>query len=162
MIQFGYGGSGTSRFLPIVIEHNGTLIFNGRFNAGGIQLCTVGENSVIEFGEDITITGESHILASKKIQIGNDCIISWNTQIMDTDFYKVFVNGTIANPDKEICIGNHVWVSSGSSIMKGSQIPDGCIVAAGSQINSRNIFECNCIITGVPNKIIAQDIHWGR
>lgn len=66
----------------------------------------------------MTFTGESHIVASEKISIGSDSIVSWNTQILDTDFHKIYVNGCVTNENEEIIIGNHVWIASGVTILK--------------------------------------------
>ena len=140
----------------------GKLYSMVRVILGGIQLCTTNESSCLIIGNNVTFTGESHIVASEKISIGSDSIVSWNTQILDTDFHKIYVNGCVTNENEEIIIGNHVWIASGVTILKGSKIPDGCIVSAGSTINDRGGFYDNCLICGLPNKILKREIRWER
>lgn len=162
MIRFGLTGSGTALYTPSIIENNGTLVFNGRvYFGGGCQICTVKPSSVIEIGDGTRFMGDSHIVSAKKITIGSNCAISWETQIMDTDFHEIYRQDNKINEDKEINIGNHVWIASHVLVMKGSQIGDNIVIASGSMINTS--CECdtsNSIITGLPFKIIKSDIDW--
>lgn len=129
--------------------------------AGGVQLsCSKG--GVIIIGDNTTFSGESHIVARKMIKFGDDCTVSWNTQIMDTDSHLLFSNGVRINPDKEVLIGNHVWICSHTIISKGVTIPDECVVACGSIITRNSDMKSNSIIAGLPVKIIKSDVKWER
>ncbi|MBR1687537.1 MAG: hypothetical protein IJ710_03275 [Prevotella sp.] len=58
-------------------------------------------------------------------------------------------------------IGNNVWMAAGSQVMKGAQIPDGCIVGTGALV--RNAFkESNCLLAGSPAKIKRQNVTWKK
>lgn len=131
------------------------------FISGGCQICTVNSDSRIEVGDGTRFMGECHLIATRKVKIGSDCAISWNTQIMDTDYHKIYDRGTVVNPDCEIEIGNHVWIASLVTIMKGSKIPDGTVIAARSMINSSCKIDSNdCVVTGLPFTILKKSVDW--
>lgn len=93
MMKIGFSGAGTSLHLPTVIENNGTIRLHGPVGfGGGVQLnCSaIGE---LNIGANVSFTGESHIVTRKYIEFGNDCTISWNTQIMDSDSHPVYKDG---------------------------------------------------------------------
>lgn len=127
---------------------------------GGTQIAC-GASSVIEFCSGVSISAECHIVSRKKITIGKNSTISWNTLLMDTDSHNIFVNQSIVNKDKSVEIGNNVWVSSGVSLLKGTKIPNGCIVAAGSVISGKTEgIKKNSIICGMPVRVIRENIEW--
>ena len=65
------------------------------------------------------------------------------------------------NEASEIKIGNHVWTGAHSSLLKGSELADGCIVAYRACV-TKPFQEKNCIIGGVPGTIIKKNIVWER
>lgn len=173
MVRIGLNGSGsgTCFYMATVLENNGTLVFKGPVKiGGGCQICTVLSDSLIEIGSDTKFMGESHVIAEKKVSFGQKCAISWNTQIMDTDFHKIYDEciHTTSNSGKKrinesapILIGDHVWIASHVCVMKGAKISDNSVVACGSIINGREISEGeNNIVTGLPNRVLKRNIQW--
>lgn len=57
------------------------------------------------------------------------------------------------NQCKTILIGNDVWLGAHSVILKGVQIEDGAVIAAGSVV--RENVPSNAIVGGVPAKILG-------
>lgn len=159
LFTIGLNGAGTLLHKPSVLEINGLIVCNGRVNfGGGCQICC-SKAGIIELGDNTTFSGGCHIIARKKVRFGNDCTISWNTLIMDTDSHKIYKDGICINSDKDIFIGNHVWVGANCTVLKGSNIPNGCIVSADSLIIGKAQEE-NSIISGNPIKVIKSDISW--
>ena len=83
---------------------------------------------------------------------------------MDTDFHKIYsmnasVENNLVNPEKDIVIGNHVWIGCRSTILKGAVIPDNCVIAAGVTV-VRKYEEQNSIYAG--NKILKTHISWQK
>lgn len=94
------------------------------------------------------------------IEIGSDCLISWDVTIWATDSHSIFDdNEKIANEGKFVRIGNHVWIGMGVKIGKNVEIPDGCIVGWGSVV-SHKFSEKNAIIAGNPARIVKTNRHW--
>lgn len=161
MIQIGYKGSGIidERYERSIIEFgkNGKLIFHGRVFLGcGIRFSI---SSQIEIGNNVNITGNTSVICNKKIKIGDNSLISWDCLILDTDFHKIYNNEEILNEDKQIEIGNHVWIGAKTTILKGTIIPNDSVVGAGS-LCVGPFFDENAIYAGHPIELIKRNINW--
>ena len=97
-----------------------------------------------------------------KILIGNDCMFSYGINIRNTDSHPIYnSNGELINKGKEIIIKDKVWVGMGATILKGCTIEEGCIIGAQSLV-TKSIAVKNCIATGVPARIVRENITWER
>lgn len=160
MIQIGLTGSGTHSYYPTILEINGKIVFENRVRiGGGCNIVTVNNSSILKFGDNVSITGGSTIISREYIELGKNTLISWDTQIMDTDFHNIYIEDKLINDDEQIIIGEHVWIGSRCNILKGSRIGCNNIIASGSNITS-NIKGENQIITGTPIKVLKKDISW--
>src|SRR5690606_14434603 len=97
----------------------------------------------------------THFGAPGGIEIGNDVIMgsyvsfhSENHNFSDTTML-IREQGVTS---KGIKIGNNVWVGAKVTFLDGCVIGNHCVVAAGAVVNG--IFPDNCVIGGVPAKII--------
>lgn len=95
----------------------------------GASLC-VGDNCFINCGSYITVMG--------KTVIGDNCIIGPNVMIFDHDHnYKSKRCGKSGDfKTGEIIIGDNVWIGANCVILKGSNIGNNSVIAAGSIVNS--------------------------
>lgn len=120
----------------------------------------VGKKANLNIGQGTMITGGTKILCKKDINIGAKCFISWDVQIMDTDFHKLYYDeDNKANQSiNPVSIGNNVWIGSGVKIMKGVKIGNGAVIGAGS-IVTRDIPD-NSLAVGIPAKVIKSNIKW--
>ena len=91
------------------------------------------------------------------IEIGDDTIIgnyvslhseNHNYQLIDTPIREQGVNR------KGIKIGKNCWIGAKATILDGTQIGNGCVVAAGAVVTG--IFPDNVVIGGIPAKIIKN------
>jgi acetyltransferase-like isoleucine patch superfamily enzyme len=81
------------------------------------------------------INTNSVIVVSKKIHVGNDVMMGRNVLIYDSDHHAIRnLEGKVTNPDMPIFIGDHVWLATNVMVMKGSNIGDGSIVGANSNV----------------------------
>ncbi|TXE64167.1 acyltransferase [Serratia nematodiphila] len=92
------------------------------------------------------------------ISIGAGCNISWGCQFLDDDFHKLNYHDK-KNRDKRISIGDHVWIGCNVSVLKGTTIASGCVVAANSVVSGDFLME-NCLIAGNPAKVVKENISW--
>lgn len=163
LIKIGFGDvgifdNGRSRS---IWECSGEVCFYGQTNIGhGSKIC-VGPNGTLEFGNAFDITAESQIVCFKHIVFGEDVLVSWQCLVIDTDFHKITYKGIVTNLDKEIKIGNHVWIGCRSIILKGVNIPDNVVVAANSNVVG-NFKDKYSIIGGNPAKVIKHEVDWER
>lgn len=163
MIKIGFGEVGIFDQVKsrTIWQVSGTVIFNGKASIGhGSKISVRGKISI---GKNFIISAESQIVCHKQITIGNDVLLSWDILIMDTDFHEILdVNGARINNDKEIVIGNKVWIGCRSILLKGTTIGNNVVIAANTLLNGRNQFNNieNVIIGGNPAKILKEGITW--
>ncbi|AYL94598.1 acyltransferase [Mucilaginibacter celer] len=162
LVQIGYGKVGISDFKRArgVWQVFGDVVFNGRaFIMHGCKI-NVGKNGKLTFGENFNMSTEVAIVAEKQITIGNNSGISWESLVMDTDFHHIFdENGQIINHPKEVIIGDNVWVGCRCTILKGANLPDGSIIAAGSLVTKKLVGN-NSIFGGNPMRVLKENITW--
>ena len=63
------------------------------------------------------------------------------------------------NPDKAIIVGNHVWIGCKCVLLKGAEVPDNTVVAAGTMVKS-NFSGDYQVIGGNPPAVLKRDIRW--
>jgi acetyltransferase-like isoleucine patch superfamily enzyme len=154
--KLGGGNDGTSEFF----QNNAKSFLN---NCGSIKL---GVNTRLTntfrlenfgniiIGDHTYINPNSVIKIKNSLSIGNACAISWDVMFMDNDYHTI--NGK--EDALPIYIGNHVLIGARSIILKGAQIGDNSIVAAGSVVTGH--FPANSLIGGVPAKILKTNVDW--
>lgn len=123
------------------------------------------DNNSIEIGESVTSEGELELAAceSKSIKVGDDCMFSYGIHIRTTDSHSIIdYNGNRINLGADISIGNHVWIGAETMILKGSVIPDNCVVGAKSMVTSSLVSEDKSMIAGIPAKVLKTNINWKR
>lgn len=139
---------------------SGTVIFKGHCRLGHGTKISVENTGKLILGNNFVITAETSIVASTEIQFGKDCLLSWDILIMDTDFHKLKdESGNIFNSPKPIIIGNRVWIGCRSIVLKGTSIPDNCVIGANSTV-SKPLENENGLYVGSPSKLVKENISW--
>jgi acetyltransferase-like isoleucine patch superfamily enzyme len=114
-------------------------------------------DSVLTVGERTRIHG-SCITCYESVTIGDRCLISANTQIMDAGGHRISGDdvskriGNIGFDTKPVEIGNDVWIGLNCIILPGSKIGNGSVIAAGSVVSG--IIPEMVIAGGMPAKVI--------
>lgn len=88
----------------------------------------IGNNCFINCGSYITVLGRT--------QIGDNCMIGPNVLVFDHD-HDFRAEGGIAEGRiviGDIVIGDGVWIGGNTSILRGTNIGDNAVIAAGSVI----------------------------
>ena len=136
-------------------ERNAKIIFSNKvalYHDVGLYLDS--ENAKIFIGKNSYLNRRTEIKCQSSVSIGDDTAIAWDCIIMDTDYHSI--NGKVMTAP--IVIGNHVWIGCKSVILKGVNIGDNAIVAAGSVVTKD--VPANCLVGGSPAKIIKTDVSW--
>lgn len=159
-VRIGFGNVGIfDRYRSRSIwENSGHVVFTGNAEIGhGSKFAVEG---LLEIGDNFAITAESAIVCHEYIKIGDDVLMSWDNLIMDTDFHKIRNGqGEVINHNRPVMIGNNVWVGCRCTILKGTIINDGNVIAAGSVVSGKQISQ-NAIIGGNPLKVMRNNISW--
>lgn len=157
---------------PIVSSDSRSKIYLGRglkmnngvwYNIiGRQQPCMFVANcgGVIKIGSNLQISS-SALHSNKLIEIGDNVLIGGGCVIFDTDFHslnfkhrsntKLDINNTKSAP---VIIGSNVFIGAFSTILKGVEIGDNSIIAAGSLVSKK--IPSNQIWGGNPAKFIKN------
>lgn len=132
-------------------------------------------NSVLSIGERTTIAENNlfYMHPYSKIVLGSNCKTSFNVLFQTGDGHSIFsvITGKNINSSKknlegngflaEIILGEHVWVCRDSQVLssyKKTEIREGSIVGMRSFV--KGTFPNNCIIAGVPGKVVKENVSW--
>ena len=137
------------------LSDNAKLIINGHFKIFTGCKVEVSPNAVLELGSG-SMNNNCQIACFNKISIGHEVAIGEGVRFWDTDGHLILREGyEMGNP---IQIGNNVWIGIYSTILKGVNIGDGAIVAAGSVVTKD--VPPKALVGGVPAKIIKKNVEW--
>ena len=148
----------------IFIKGNNNILYIG-------DDCVVNKTSIIldNEGAEIRIGNKTSIAKAQivslepyNIEIGEDCMLSYDIEIRNTDSHKIYDKNTNKriNEGNGVSIGNHVWLGMRAIILKGVTIEDNSIVAGGS-IVTKDV-KVNTIVSGNPAKQIKENVYWTR
>ena len=131
------------------VKNSGSVL-GGRVNISYPQNIVIGKNSYMNGG---------YLCASKNasIVIGDNCMISYNVHIR-TDMHchtqtDIPMNQQ-GNDEKNIIIGNDVWIGYGAQVLSGVVIADGCIIGAGAVVTKDT--QPYGVYVGIPAKRIKD------
>ena len=187
MVKIGFGDVGhyDRKRSRGIWQVSGTVSFGGKASIGhGSKLSVRGD---LKLGADFNMTAESTIVCAKEIRFGDDCLLAWDVLVMDTDEHPLFNRHETArretrdsnhvpcpevpcpesndteneriNPDKPIVVGNHVWIGCKCVLLKGAEVPDNTVVAAGTLLTSSFSGE-HQVIGGNPPSVLKHDVRW--
>lgn len=141
------------------IKANAKLFFSGSAVIGSGSRLSI--DGVCKFGENFIISCSAIIICDEKILFGNNVLISWGVQVMDTSQHALgkLTDANVAKVNGEIYIGNKVWIGSMVTVLKNSKILDNSIIATNTLVNK--LYDgSNVLIAGVPGKIVKRDVAW--
>ena len=160
MVKIGFGDVGhyDRKRSRSIWQVSGKVSFGGKASIGHGSKLSVRGN--LAFGSDFNMTAESTIICAHDITFGNDCLLSWDVLVMDTDEHPLYnFSGERINADRPIVVGNHVWVGCKCILLKGTNVPDNSVVAAGSVMKSSFEGE-NLVIGGNPPSVLKREVRW--
>lgn len=170
MISFGIGGSKDLYYFEshknfLGVNNGGKIIFRGKAHFAIHTSCFASGGTIV-FGDRFSSNVGCKISAVNRIEFGRECLLGGKVVVRDSDGHMVFDltqsgERNYHSVNKPVVIGNHVWIGNESVLLKGVTIGDGCIVAYGSII-PKSILLKNCIIGGVPGKILKKNVSWER
>ena len=128
-----------------------------------VILRTLRPGARITVGSNSGLSG-TVICAAAAVDIGEECLIGADVQIVDTDFHAIEPQGRrFSHPAgieaSPVRIGRNVFVGTGSKILKGVSIGDDSVIGAGS-IVTRDI-PPGVIAAGNPARVIGP-LHAGN
>lgn len=160
-IKTGILKLGENRFLNkngrssiLRMDENSELNVNGNFTfMYGADIILFKDSNLV-LGNGSFINSDCKIRCHQKIEIGEQCAISHDFTVMDSDAH--YLNGD--NHTAPVYIGNHVWIGTRVTILSGVTIGNGAVIAAGSLVTKD--IPSGCLAAGVPAKVIKENVTW--
>lgn len=161
-----------------VINLNGRLTLNGNgmvYNNGRSSILRMDEKSELNvngnfsffYGADVIlfpsaklnlgnsfINSDCKIRCHKEISIGDDCVISHDFTVMDSDVHSLEGDRNT----KPVVIGNHVWIGTRVTVLSGVTIGEGAVIGAGAVV--KDDIPPHCMAVGVPARVVKEDVEW--
>ena len=127
-----------------------------RLGRGQILLQTRGPEAELVIGNRNVFNNNISIIATKRITIGNSCLIGDQVVVIDSDFHEIDpdLRKRSTGPSEAVAIGNNVWLGSRSMVLKGVTVGDNTVVGAMSLVNKS--IPANCLAAGNPAKVIRK------
>ncbi len=144
------------------LDAGATLEVSGDFTMGNGTDIFLSEGAYLRLGgkkleSGSGITENTRIMVKRSITIGSDFLCAWGSFITDCDWHLI----KRKDHQADVEIGDHVWIAPNCSILKGTRIGNGCIVATGAVIN-RKQFPDGCLIGGNPPIVLESGVEWCR
>lgn len=146
------GNNGRSSIIRM--DKGSSMTINGSFDFMYGADIILFENAKLVLGNSY-INSDCKIRCHNNIEIGNNCAISHDFTIMDSDAHST---GESYESIKGIIIEDNVWIGTRVTVLKNVTIGTGSIIAAGAVVTKS--VPPHCMVAGVPAKIIKYDISW--
>ncbi|AZI41128.1 acyltransferase [Epilithonimonas vandammei] len=156
---------------PILVKHKSAKIILGKnvtlnsdkkyYHLGmfsKVKLMADKKESIIKIGDNTRINGVC-IHAFNIIEIGKNCLIAANTQIIDSNGHLLSFDNpsnrkNTQDNGKPIIIKDDVWIGTGCIILGDTLIEKGAVIAANSVVKGH--IPANCLYGGNPAKLIKK------
>lgn len=162
LLKIGFGDVGIvdSHNERAILELNdGIIELYGKVSLGTASRLSLGAGGHLVWKGRCINTARTTIICFDNITFGEKVLISWDTTIIDTDFHEVMDSETHNSFPRTapISIGANTWICLGSTLLKGSTIPEGCIVGAKALV-TKKFTTTNSILAGNPATIKKQRV----
>jgi len=120
----------------------------------------IGDNNSVHIGEG------GHMFncflgahGGRSIRIGTGCMFANPTDIRTTDHHPILdATGARLNPDRDVVIGDRVWLARDVTLLKGSKIGSDVVIGVGSIVTGE--IPSNCVAAGIPARVVREGITW--
>lgn len=139
---------------------NNRLVIHDKARFYGPCQILLGKGGELIIGENAGIRGVEFNVEHGHMEIGKLCMFSYGITLRNHDSHRIVdpKSGVVLNPPKDVVLGQHVWVGQNATILKG------CNIGADSVIGFGSIVTKSCppgsVMTGVPARIVKENINW--
>lgn len=124
------------------------------------------QEGIIMIGDYVTAAERFLSISSRHspVHIGNDCMFSQDVTVLSTDSHSMLdllsKKNISLDKEKEVRIGNHVWIGKNVIVLYNSEIGPGGIIGAGSVV--KGVYPENSVIAGNIAKVVREKCTWDR
>jgi acetyltransferase-like isoleucine patch superfamily enzyme len=149
-----FKGQGRIRLTPTT--QFGWTASPGSYSCTTIDVRT--PQALIEFGEHTVVNNGSTLIAEGAgIRIGARCQIGGEAFIMDSNFHEMEMGKRhlADGSTRQVLIGDDVFIGARVTILKGSQIGDGCVISTGAVVLGLVVPPMS-IVAGNPARVMGR------
>lgn len=139
----------------LIVHKDAEICVKGDFNLKYGADILVFEGGKLTLGSGY-INNNCMIRCKSSITIGNNAVIGSNFYVIDTDAHQIIREDY--EQTQAIVIGDNVWIGANVTVLKGVNIGDGAIIAAGSVVTKD--VPAHCLAAGVPAQVKRNGIGW--
>ena len=141
------------------LRENASLLLHHSTTMNYKSTIEIHKDATVEIGSAL-INSSAVILASKRITMGDEVMISREVYIYDADHHPIINDvGEQINPPRPVVIGNHVWIGLKSTLLRGTKIGDGAVIAANSLVGGK--IKAGTMASGNPARSYSEIIWKG-
>ncbi len=122
------------------------------------------DGNAITVGRNTAMCGRINLAALEgtAISIGEDCLFSAGIEIRTSDSHSILnAEGERINAAESITLSDRVWCGQGVYILKGAAVGPDSVIGAASVV-TKPFCEPNCILAGIPARVVKREITWDR
>ena len=142
---------------PIYVAGGGNITFGSRVRIfPGARIESLGGGKII-FNNNVSIGQGLHLVASRQVNIGKDCLFAENIFISDTEHsfdVSEIPYQSQRHKVKEVYIGDNCFLGYGAVILSGTKLGKNCVVGAYSVVKGE--YPENVMIVGSPGRVIKK------
>lgn len=136
-----------------------TTGYGCRFDLGGSKH----DGTLLTVGRDCYLGDNVHIVASERVEIGDNCLMASHVFISDVShgrYQGMAQSRPDSNPNlrplhsRPVTIGDNVWIGENVCVLPGVSIGNGCIVNANAVVTKS--VPVGCIVAGLPARVIKR------
>ena len=141
----------------ITFKASKTKIKRMEINVTNGNFLEIGHNLLPNFNCKINAYREPGL----NIKIGDNCMMGPNVEISASDAHCIYDTETQKpiNYGKNITIGDHVWMTTNVTVLKGVTIANNCIIGINS-IVTKDCTQEKGLYIGSPAKLIKENVNW--
>jgi acetyltransferase-like isoleucine patch superfamily enzyme len=149
-------GAGTRAFWRPNVENRGRIVIGARLRLNShwarIELVT-GPRGVIDIGDGVYINYGSMISAQQRVRIGSNVMIGNYCIVADTETPGIGEPpGRPSIEPRTVEIGDGAWLAARVTVLPGSRIGAGAVIAAGSVVAGD--IPAGSVAGGIPARVL--------
>ena len=121
------------------------------------------DGNEISVGTHTYICGDTELAAIEgtRITVGPECMFSGGIRLRTGDSHSLLDadTGKRINPSRDITLGEHVWVGTQVTVLKGVTVADNSVCAATATLTG-TYDSPGAVIGGVPARILKTGVTW--
>jgi len=151
-------GANTRTFFRPHIQNDGRIVIgsNVRLNSNWAPLELVtGPNGLIEIGDGVYINYGTLISAERHVRIGANVMVGNYSIISDTEIPAIATpRRSFSFDPRTVEIGDGAWLAARVTVLPGSRIGAGAVIAAGSVVAGG--IPPGAVAGGIPARVLRQ------